>query len=363
MVERHYCKFCNAWMQGDKAGRKHREKVEETLKNKSQAKTDAQRSERELRDQLQAIEEEALARHAKDLATAGAPPPPPPRRGQAPPPPPRRKPDDSGGKRFGSDEARSRDEHHEDGGDAEQAATTKEDDFGVYEARGSVFLEGKRHESKLETGSACEIWVEELEEWLSALIEKAEEHVIPYTGRSFRRLTVTYMAPGESQPVIEDEVYADRVRIRMPAGMALATARRMIRQMETGEVESLEDAGQAQVVVDETTGMGEWSTVVVREVDESEEAVAQREAEAHADAEALADQEKRRDALDDLSAQGDNALGAFNPWGGSYKGVQLDKAVDVDAIRISTNGDVGFKKRKRAGGDKRQKRIRSSDDE
>lgn len=225
-----------------------------------------------------------------------------------------------------------------------------------------------RVQEKLETGSACEVWVEEVEEWLSALIEKAEVLEIPNTGRSFRRLTVTYMAPGELQPVTENDVYADRLRIRMPAGMTLETAQRTIRQMETGEIGSIEEAVQAQVVVDETTGMGEWSTVVVREIDESAEAVAQRDAEAQAEAAALAELERRREALEDFSGQGDNALGAYNPWGGSYKGVQLDKEArregdDVDAIRISTNGDVGFKKRKKAGGDKKQKRMRASDDE
>lgn len=189
--------------------------------------------------------------------------------------------------------------------------------------------------------------------------------MIPYTDRSFRTLTVTYLAPGETQPVTEDDVSTDRVRIRMPTGMTLETAQRMIRRLETGESGSLEDAVQAQVVVDETTGMGEWTTVDVREIDESDEAVAEREAEARADAEVLANQEKRREALEDLSAQGDNALGAFNPWGGSYKGVQLDtEATSMDAIRIAPTGDVRFKKRTRsAGGSKKQKRIRGSDDE
>lgn len=125
-------------------GRRHREKVEETLKQKSQAKIDAQRSERELRDQLQAIEAEARARHAKDLAASGAPPPPPPRRGHAPPPPPRKKPEESSGQRIQGDAVRLSDEDEE--ANRDDAATTKEDDYGVYETRGAVFLEGKRHE-------------------------------------------------------------------------------------------------------------------------------------------------------------------------------------------------------------------------
>lgn len=227
-------------------------------------------------------------------------------------------------------------------------------------------------QTKLETGSACEIWVEELEEWLAALIERAVVHMIPNTDRSFREFTVTYMAPGQPKPITETKVHADRLRIKLPAGMTLEVAQRMVRQMETGVVETASEAAVAAepVVIDEATGMGEWSTVVVREIDESDEAIAQRAADAQAEADALAAIEKRRDALEDFDAQGDDALGAFNPYGGSYKGVALTEhsASDDAAMRIATSADVGFKKRKTVDSaatksKKKQKRIRSHDDD
>lgn len=199
--------------------------------------------------------------------------------------------------------------------------------------------------------------------------------MIPNTDLSFRKFTIAYMVPGQPQPVTEKEVRSDRLRIKMPAGMTLEAAQRMIRQMQ-GIVETEGEAAaavyQEPVVIDEETGMGEWSTVVVREIDESDEAIAKREAEAQAEAERLAEEEKRREALEDFSSQGDNALGAFNPWGGSYKGVQLEDKDSLsgnkrvkreEEIMITTNGDVGFKKRKKAGGDKKQKRIRTGDDD
>lgn len=216
--------------------------------------------------------------------------------------------------------------------------------------------------------------MEEIEEWLPALIEKAFVHMIPNTDLSFRKFTIAYMVPEKPQPVTEKEVRSDRLRIKMPVGMTLESAQRMIRQMQ-GIGDTEEEAAtvyQEPVVIDEETGMGEWSTVVVREIDESDEAVAKREAEAQAEAERLAEEEKRREALEDFSSQGDNALGAFNPWGGSYKGVQLEakdssngskRAKREEEIMIMTNGDVGFKKRKNAGGDKKQKRIRTSGDD
>uniref|UniRef100_K3WLJ6 Matrin-type domain-containing protein n=1 Tax=Globisporangium ultimum (strain ATCC 200006 / CBS 805.95 / DAOM BR144) TaxID=431595 RepID=K3WLJ6_GLOUD len=370
MVERHYCKFCNVWMQGDKTaikhheqGKKHKELVEETLKQKRKAKSEAYHSERDLQDQLREIEEAAQAKYAQDMARSGVLPPPPPRRGgQAPPPPPRQP--GARGKRS----QRSRSDTREEEEVVEQEEP-KEDDHGIYAIRGEVFLEGKRHEDKLETGSACQIWVEELDEWLDALIEKTVVHTIPNTDLSFRRFTITYMVPGVPQPTTETEVRSDRLRIKMPAGVTLETAQRMILEMQNGDTTTVEEAVKAQVVIDEETGMGEWSTVVVREIDESEEAIAQREAEAQAEADKIAEEEKRREALEDFSSQGDNALGAFNPWGGSYKGVQIDKDLSEvkrareEEIMITTNGSVDFKKRKKANLGKKQKRIRSEDDD
>lgn len=200
--------------------------------------------------------------------------------------------------------------------------------------------------------------------------------MIPNTDLSFRKFTIAYMVPSQSQPVTEKEIRSDRLRIKMPPGLTLEATQRIIRQMQGGgDMTSADEAAtvyQEPVVIDEETGMGEWSTVVVREIDESDEAIAKRDAEAQAEAERLAEEEKRREALEDFSSQGDDALGAYNPWGGKYKGVQLEKdatshenkrARREQEIMITTDGDVGFKKRKKANGDKKQKRIRTGGDD
>ncbi|RLN86231.1 hypothetical protein BBJ28_00012899 [Nothophytophthora sp. Chile5] len=415
--ERHFCKYCNVvaiasnsypltclrlgfgiHLQGIKhheQGKKHKEKVEETFKMKRQVKSDAARSQKELQEQLQEIEEAAQARFAQDVASRSArPPPPPPRSGQsglpppppprpghsgnvAPPPPPPRKPAPAG-----QDSGRHRRELQEEPEEEE------EEDNGVYAVRGVVYLEGKKHETQLETGSACQIWVEEVEEWLDALLEQTTVHTIPNTELSFRRFTVMYMLPPSAdtpeekpKPVTEHEVLADRLRIQMPAGMTLEAAEKMVEQWRSGGGVEAEMEVSVPVVIDETTGMGEWSTVEVRQVDESEEAVAQRAAEAEAEAARVAEEQRRLDALEDFSSQGDNALGAYNPWGGSYKGVQLDDASEMttetttttsasvnrgEEIRITTNGNVGFKKRDRKakpGAEKKQKRRRIHGDD
>ncbi|KAG7381067.1 WW domain binding protein 4 [Phytophthora pseudosyringae] len=386
--ERHYCKYCNAWMQSDKMsvkhheqGRRHKEKVEETLKLKRQAKSDAANSQKELRDQLKEIEEAAQAKYEQDMASRRAPPPPPrPGQSNARPPPPPQRPRQSTGetaaaaplpprKPFGGGQYRPPVEQEE------EPEEDEEDDKGVYAVRGVVYLEGKKHGAQLETGSACQIWVEEAEQWVDALVEQATVHTVPNTELSFRRFTVVYMLPpseeavknGEkSTPMAEREVLADRLRIPLPANVTLEAAEKMVDRWRNGG-DAAERETEPPVVIDETTGMGEWSTVEVRQIDERPEAVAERAAEAEAEAGRCAEEQKRIDALEDFSSQGDNALGAFNPWGGSYKGVNLDDAGTAAAaprreeeIGITTNGNVSFKKR----GQKKQKRRRiHTDDE
>ncbi|KAG1708920.1 hypothetical protein DVH05_022552 [Phytophthora capsici] len=393
--ERHYCKFCNVWMQSDKLsikhheqGRKHKDKVEETLKHKRQAKSEANNAQKELNDQLKEIERAAQAKYELDMANRRAPPPPPRRPGQAPPPPPRRPGRSSGNAvtttaiaaNAPSTILPSKGQYRHPIQQEAELEEEEDDSNGVYAVRGIVYLEGKKHSSQIETGSACQIWVEEAEQWIDALVEQATVHTVPNTELSFRRFSVMYMLPlseeagnkGEkAKPVTEREVLADRLRIPLPPNVTLEAAEKMVEQWHNGG-----DAAQGEIpniAIDESTGMGEWSTVEVRQIDESPEAVAQRAAEAEAEAEHAAEEQKRLDALEDFSGQGDNALGAFNPWGGSYKGVNLDDASAVSAdgfsataskheeeINISTNGNVSFKKR----GQKKQKRRRiHTDDE
>ncbi|DAZ98261.1 TPA: hypothetical protein N0F65_008946 [Lagenidium giganteum] len=389
--ERHYCKYCNAWMQGDKIsirhheqGRKHRDMMQEFFKQKRKTKSEAAHSDRDLQKQLQDIDQAAQARFAQDMASgavSGLPPPPPPARpgmNGAPPPPPRRdaskRPQGGGGGRGGGGGGGPRSSDRatpsapaEDAGEEPVA----EDGKGIYEVRGVVYLEGKQHETQLIEGSACQVWVEDVEEWLDALIDKVTAHEIPNTALVFRKFTITYMLPHSSSPVTEQDLRSDRLRIKLPQGMTMDDAEAMVAKMAaqaaTGDDTQLviEDFNKH---MDETTGMGEWSTVSVVQIDESEEVVAQRQMEEEVAAAQAAEEEKRREALEDFAEQGDDALGAFNPWGGSYKGVQLDsssrKQQLEEEIQITTDGNVDFKKKRKAlDTNKKKKRSRRTEDD
>lgn len=212
-------------------------------------------------------------------------------------------------------------------------------------------------QSTLEAGSACQIWVEDADEWVDALIEKAVVHTVPNTDITFRRYTIAYMLPDPAKLVTETDVLVDRLRVKLPEGITLEAAERMVAP------DSMSAPPPVDHKIDETTGIGEWSTVEVRTIDESEEAVAQRNAEAEAEEARLAEEQKRLDALEEFTSQGDDAMGAFNPWGGSYKGVALEApskvAREEEEIQITTTGSVDFKKRRKAdNGKSKKKRIR-----
>lgn len=135
-------------------GRKHKDRVEETFKQQRKAKHEAAQSERELQDQLRQIDEAAHAKFAQDVAggSGGAPPPPPPRGGRPPPPPSRgpggqgRAPGGGGDRGDGGGGSYSKRAAEEAPAEQEEQQEEDEDDIGVYEVRGVVYLEGKKHE-------------------------------------------------------------------------------------------------------------------------------------------------------------------------------------------------------------------------
>ena len=365
------------------------------LKLNRRIKSDTKNAQKEIQNQLQQIEEAAHAKFEQDLVRCNT-------KAQvsisgetvAPPPPPRRPTQIqavfcSVGHRNEGDavsvarlehrqpwarEALNRSNLNENEEVNEEEGVEEQDDKGVYAVKGIVYLEGKNHETQLDTGSACQIWVEEQEQWLDALVEQATVHTIPNTELSFRRFTIAYMSPSSQEcaknkdkrkPVTEHNVLADRLRILLPANVTLEAAEKMVERWRNhGAAES---PTRTPAVIDETTGMGEWNTVEVRQIDESLEAVAQREKEVEAETARRTEVQQCLESLEDLSSQGDNALGAFNPWGGTYKGVNIDSGADATAPgHVASSGkemvsglNVSFKKR----GQKKQKRRRIHTDE
>ena len=120
--------------------------------------------------------------------------------------------------------------------------------------------------------------------------------------------------------------------------------------------------------------MGGWATVSVRTIDEAQEAQERRRLEREA---ALAGAARQREADDaerrrqetlimEQDDGGDDASSAFNPYGGTYKGVQLDAEPAPDPITEPESATAApvkfsFKKRKFAAKTKlRRKKARGA---
>eukprot|EP00937_MAST-01D_sp_MAST-1D-sp2_P000335 g335.t1 len=394
---KHYCKFCSCWVQGDKAsirhhenGARHKQNVEEYLKRKREKKQEQEEQSSDVAQQLREIEQAAHAQHAVDMrarggggGTSSAAPwggPPPPHFARGLPP---------GSARRG------------DGGGAAAGTRDKEDDdkqasTGEYTVRGVRYLEGDHadHTAKLVSGTACQVFDSRDDEWHDARIEAVTELPIPHTQIVVRKYMVTLVPPsakaaGRAGGACEagggGDVAADAAppgrgrRMEVRAGsIRLVCPPALGAQGGMGHTATVEEcwnaaqkAGQAAVPVDEATGIGGWATVAVTVVDEAEEAAAaaakaeeeRRDAmRAQAAAQAV-EQKRQQDILFEQDDGADDVSAAFNPWGGTYKGVKLeaDPAQGDAAQAAAPAGPVvfKFKKRKMMAKGKLRKKLRS----
>jgi len=187
---------------------------------------------------------------------------------------------------------------------------------------------------------------------LQASIEGVVETAIPNTSLTFRRFRVSYLLPDSPEVTIESDAPADRLRIKLPPGVSADDTDSILAGTSSGEQQ------EERASVNENTGYGGWSTVSVRVVDEEEEARALQEEQALN----YAEEKKRKkstEALDDPQ-YGDDALGAYNPWGGSYKGIKLgsdSSHADNDLMTETPRNPISFKKRKK---NDKTKKLRSS---
>nr|CCA20857.1 conserved hypothetical protein [Albugo laibachii Nc14] len=345
--ERYFCKYCDIWLQGDSISVRHHEKskrhldrIQEKLKAKRQAKVKSEREDKDLKKQLDEIERTAHARFAEDMKGKSS--------------------KYANNKAFTSKPfRRPKTKTFSDGTSSwplypvavpeekEPVDERKKDDLGVYSVRDQVFLDGKCHEGQIFAQSACQIWVEELEEWRDALVDAAVRHSVPNTSLSLRHYQITYMDPSQNQVITEKEVTADRLRILLPAGTTLEEAEEMIRKAGCG---GASDTTESHGPVDESTGMGEWSTVLVREIPDSE--VCPPDEKEDVDAEEF---DTTSEVSDHISVCESEVLASFVSKGQHiYKGINLQDAnhqttsvEDRQLIEsVETNEPVRFKPRK-----------------
>jgi hypothetical protein len=67
---------------------------------------------------------------------------------------------------------------------------------GKYKVRGVTYLEGAHHQEKLVSGIACQVFIEEEDDWCDATIARIAEISIPNTEVKFRKYCVAYKKQG-----------------------------------------------------------------------------------------------------------------------------------------------------------------------
>jgi WW domain-binding protein 4 len=415
-VERHYCAACNVWMGSDRQsimlhdnGRKHKEKVEESLQNKRADKLQEENNAKLLKQTLANMEQAAMQSVMKQdgfasssirapvpvrvpsyaapmpvpSATRSAYPPPPP------PPPPGAPPGSSKQEKKEWDARKKKRQDSkkrpDDNSDEEQPTKKRrikiEPGQGHYNNDGKIYLEGPTFFEILEEDMPIQLWtgptMANLEEkrllerdqyWTNALvatIRKTVEKCVVH---------VAYLASSEdTDETVEKNVALDRIRIILGGDDSIPETLEEARLLAMGGEEI--KVKPVKEEIDEATGFTSWSTVTIKkttvrqETKEGRDRLREKRKQETLEKEAQdKEAEARRMEEAKVSNADDSALGAYDVWGqGGYKGVDIHKEVDLkveDTAKSLASGksNVGFKKKKKHVGS-RNRRTTSADDD
>ena len=351
---KHFCKVCSCWIADNKQtiqnhenGVKHKMAVQANDKKRKEERLHGAHSEKELKRQLAEIENAAKASllanrseyggmfYPNASITAIKP--------NAPPPPP------------SSIESGILQDHDISvgyaGTSSDSIKSLRKDDTGIYTIRNQTYLEGSIHEDKLCKGVKCEIFIEDLQgdgDWYPAKILLRKDIPVPNTTIIIRKFDVEYVRMGSNGvnlTVHSDDVRSDKLRL-------LANSDGSLLYEEDYEIIQKESKYEKEVpitAVDETTGIGKWTTISVKEVDEVAEEKARRKAERELAKEKKEKEDYLAEKLKTSIMNNDSALSTYDPYGtGVYKGVKI-KSEDIikhEIDSLSNGQEVKFKKRK-----------------
>ena len=260
-TDRYYCKVCSLFIDNNKAqrlqherGGKHianQEKLRISAKERKQATAN---SEKELQDTLLEIERAAREDLANDeLPVHGNAFMPPPTYIHA-----------SSGSISGVIAGHTRVEtsvHNND---------TNDDGNGIYEENGTFYMQGDVNIQRLQPGSLCELFVEDLDEWVPASLSLRHDMEIPNSDAVSTTFDVTYFpqaveeAQESAPPGFAADVRPQNIRILCdpPSTIVLSAVEEQGEEEEEGA-----DKG-GKVEVEESTGLGKWESVVIESADE-----------------------------------------------------------------------------------------------
>lgn len=407
--ERHYCAVCNVWMGSDRQsiylhenGKKHRERVEEQLKEKRQHKQKEEAQSKALQKSLQQMEAAARSSLAQDLrhfvsqpsysTSTPAPllvpsfvPPPPP------PPPPvssTQLPLPQGNSRIEKKEWQARKKQRIDDkarpteGNPEETeqilGPTKKrklaPDEGHYtqtidENKEITYLEGMTFGDMLEEEMPIQLWKGSAQAtpaeqrlpayaslWKPALVvslvRKKEDGVTVLKG-----VDVAYLVSAEdSEETVEKCVPLSHIRIVLNGNQD----ERIPDTVEEARILAGYDGEEevnapGEVEIDEATGLSSWTTVRVKRTtvrkELQEERARLREQRRLAAVEKAREEKKKEERrMEEAAVQsaGDSALGAYDIWNRGakegYKGVNIHSGEDGAADKALSVHDLVAKK-------------------
>lgn len=230
----------------------------------------------------------------------------------------------------------------------------RQDKSGRYVVNGITYLEGKLNEDKLIAGVECELFHEQLDDWLPCTIIRRKEYQIPNTSVILKSYEVKFIYPADdvkktpAQEIVENDVKSDNLRLILD-----------------DKANELEDTNECKVALNEDTGIGGWQTVSIVEINEEEEEIKRLEYEEERQKEQLKQEIERKELekIMELKAR-DDAVSAYDPFGTNmYKGMNIaEEAIDYTDSSVAKGNEVSFKKR-RANSNESKKVFRRKDDE
>ncbi len=334
--ERHYCKVCNAWMASDKMsirthqnGSKHKQKIAEALKAKRDEKASKEREEKQLMQQMADIENAARAAVSSDrdlgqlsFYNNNAPAVP-----VGPPP-------------------SHSSQQHQPQTPTVPVVDIKKEDRGNKKQEKRIIE--KRVPATLETlssGITCELYFEDSDCWKPGVIS-----IVNDDGKTF---DITYFKSeerGAMVPEMESNVSVDRIQLIVQLEEAAKSEAEHTKEVE-------QEILQTAPVV-ESSGLGRWQTLSVREVNDEEEEKENEKRERALEIQRKASYHKKPKANEGVKTQSassladDMMLGAENLYDAHvYKGVEVhaikQEEVESEMNSLAGGHKVSFKRRKK----------------
>ena len=385
--ERHYCAVCNAWMGSDRQsimlhenGKKHKENVEKDLVNRRDEKKKKEKSKKDL-DNVFASINAAVGGGGSSTTNFGSAKPwetLTQQCVQVQSVPTAQQP-------IKKESKPKQQPIKVTSSIAKPKASTKpvfNPNVGHYELEGITYLEGKTYAKVLEEGMPIQLWLgsytatdEEKRDlrnynhWKKmALLAK----VVKKRGAIGDEVKITchvsyLLNATDEEETLESNVLPSRIRLVLGSDPLIPSTMEEAHLALMGGEQTIQvnNDGDKEQTIDETTGLSGWSTTTIRKVSSHYEQNQEKKRQRQHEKEVAEYKEKKEKEIQARKMEEakyanahDSALGAYNVFdtaasgsGRAYKGVDINKETKMEVADTAKSlskglGSVAFKKKK-----------------